>query len=495
VVFLIVDLGTTSCRACLIREDFTLLAQSRETVSVSRGFGEVAGAAEIDPEEALAAVLRTSAAAIESAGGERPDGVGISAMLGWVFLDGEGRPLRPAMIWADSRALGEAKALAAAIGPEVFYALTGRRLSSELLLPKLPWLAAHEARTFERVVKVLSLKDYIVARLTGAFVTDRATASYSGFFDISTLAEDPGLLGAVGFRDGLLPEVLAATDIAGGASGEAARAAFLPEGMPVIVGSVDGSTAMYGSGVLLDGVAALVSGTTDVLMTACDERARDSTMALTVNPAMVDGAFLAGGAMGLACGAIDYFSSLLGTKVQDLEEDIASLPFDPDAPFALPGLSGERSPYWEAEARGGLFGLGLGHGPAHILRAVMESTCFRIAALVELLGDSGLAPRRIAVSGGGSRSGAWNRLRADATGVPVQRVVHDEATVAGTALFLEAALSGTGLRELSAARLRFGERWEPESSLAGAYRGRRREFEALMRSSSMPRHQGKVGLR
>lgn len=478
--FLVVDLGSSSCRACLLREDGARISEARERVSVSYGAGGVPGAAEIDADEALRLVLRASSAAIDAAGGARPDGAGISSMLGWVFLDGEGRPLRPAMIWADTRASREAEALASEVGPEVFYARSARRLSPELLLPKLPWLEAHEAGCFERLASVLSLKDYIVWRLTGIRAIDRATAVYTGFVDIASLAEDEPLLARAGLRPGFLPGIASATEFVGRAAGESARAAQLPEGTPVALGSSDGTTAMYGSGVLLPGVAALVSGTTDVLMVAVGERPSDPEARLTVNPAMVDGLFLVGGATGLSCGALDYFCSLFGTEIRDREEEIARLPFDLDAPFALPGLTGERSPYWDADARGGLFGLGPSHGSAQILRAVMESTCFRLAALVELLNDSGIAPRSIAISGGGSRSGAWNRMRADATGIPVELALRDEATMTGTALFLESALTGVGLVELSAARIGFGEAWEPEASLRARYRARRLIFESLL---------------
>ncbi|MGO8694458.1 MAG: xylulokinase [Rectinemataceae bacterium] len=479
-IFLVVDLGTSGCRACLLRENGTLIAQAQESVAVSYGAGGVSGAAEIDADEALGRVCAASAAALDSAESSPPDGAGFSAILGWVLLDGEGKPLRPAMIWADTRATRESEALAARIGPELFYERSARRLSPELLLPELLWLKTHEAGTFGKLATVLSLKDYIVGRLTGTRATDRATASYTGFVDVDSLVEDESLLGTVGLRKGLLPRIASATELAGRASGEYARAAHLPEGTPVVLGSTDGSTAMYGSGVLLPGVAALVSGTTDVLMIADRERPRDPEMRLAANPAMVDGLFLSGGAMGFSCGTIDYFCSLFGTEIRDHEDDIARLPFDAEAPFALPGLSGERSPYWNANARGGLVGLGPGHGTAHILRAVMESTCFRLAALLELLGDSGLRPRRIAVSGGGSRSGAWNRLRAEVTGIPVERALRDEATVAGTALFLESALTGAGLVELSAMRIGFGEAWEPGTGLAEAYRVRRRRFESLL---------------
>ena len=479
-MFLAIDLGTSSCRACLLREDGRILGQSRESVIPTRREG---GVAEIDAEEALGAAVRTAAAAIDAAGGALPDGVGISSMLGWVFVGNDGRPLRPAMIWEDHRAAREAADLAASFGMEAFYSITGRRLSPDLLLPKLPWLQVHERDTVGRLATVLSIKDYLVARFTGVPGMDHATASYTGFFDLQRLSEEPGVLRAAGGRPGLLPPVHAPTAISGKASGEVASRAGVPAGVPFIQGSVDGTTAMYGSGVLLPGVAALVCGTTDVLMVFSASIPPDLSMILTVNPA-AEGGYLAGGAMGLSGGALDHFASLLATEARDCEAEIAALPFDPRAPFCLPGLTGERSPYWDPYARGAIVGLGLQHGRPHVLRAVMEGCCFRLASLLDHLGRLQLGPQKICVSGGGSRSASWNRLRADITGFAVQRVAREEATIIGTSLFLEAALTGTSLQELSRERLRFAEAWEPDRTLAEAYHVRRQKFEALLVSET-----------
>jgi len=479
-VLLAVDLGTSSCRACLLREDGRILGESREPVAPTRAAG---GVVEMDPDAALEIVIRTTAAAIKASAGAIPDGVGLSSMLGWVFVDREGAPLRTAITWEDHRTIQEAGDLASSIGRDAFYRITGRRLSPDLLLPKLPWLRKHEGTTSRRLAAVLGLKDYLVARFTGSVGMDPATASYTGAFDVQRGTEDAGLLGAAGGRPGLLPPVQAATGIAGRASGELADRAGLPRGVPFIRGSVDGTTAMYGSGVLLPGVASLVSGTTDVLMVSTRSKPLDPSMILTVNPAN-DGGFLVGGATGISGGALEYFASLLCTKPGDCEESIAALAQDPRAPFCLPGLTGERSPYWEPRLRGAIVDLGLPHGRADVLRAVMEGCCFRLASLLEQLGRLGLRPNRIVVSGGGSRSASWNRLRADSTGLAVQRAVREEATIVGTSLFLEAALAGQGLRELSLLRLRVGEQWQPDPARVEVSRARRRRFEALLASEA-----------
>lgn len=488
---LVIDFGSASCRALLLGEDGRALAEARE-VSALRCDAE--GASEVDVDGAFELCARVCAAVLAAAPGARPDGLGLSALLAWVFLDAGGRPLRPAMTWADTRGSREAAELQEEFGREPFQRLCRRPLSPELLLPKLRYLARAEPDNFRRLARILSLKDYLRERLCApggelrppaatASVTDRATAAYTGLLDIASLGWDASLIAAAGLppaagESGLLPRVDSACALSGAVAKGAA--AGLPPGLPCIVGSVDGTTAMYGSGVLLPGVAAVVSGTTDVLMTAFDGLPSDPSCRLSINPGMVDGLYLAGGATSLACGALDYFCGLLSTSLGAQEEAIAALGFDVDHPIALPGLGGERAPYWLPEARGGLLGLRHGHGPAHVLRAVMESTSFRLAAILECLSDAGARAGAMVISGGGARSAAWNKLRADVCGLPVSRSLQTEATAAGTRLFVESALSGEGLCGLSAARIGLGQTWAPDPSLGSGYRARRQRFERAL---------------
>jgi xylulokinase len=115
----------------------------------------------------------------------------------------------------------------------------------------------------------------------------------------------------------------------------------------------------------------------------------------------------------------------------------------------LPYLQGERTPHRDASLRGALLGLSLAHTRAHLTRAVLEGVCFALRDSLEVLGELGLAPRELLLTGGGARSPFVRRLQADVYGVPVAAVGREEGPAYGAALL--AAVGAGAFPDLAAA--------------------------------------------
>ncbi|MEW6262284.1 MAG: FGGY family carbohydrate kinase [Thermodesulfobacteriota bacterium] len=482
--FLVLDCGTSASKAAVVAEDGRILALSRRPITVRR---PGPGQAEIDADELWASAQDAARAALRKAprAGRDVQALGVSALLGYVFLDGKQRPLGPAVIWMDNRAAAEAEEIRGRLSEEAVYARTGRRISPELLAPKLLWYSRHHPGLARCRRLVIGLKDELVRRLCGAVQTDVAHLDYSLLFNIHQGRLDPDLLTELGIDPTLFPEPRRATDVVGRLTLEAARGLGLPAGLPVISGSSDGTTAMYGGGVLESDVAVLVAGTTDVCMTASPYPVQDPTLTLTVNTGQAPGLYLAGGAMGLAGGALRRLEELLSVSVRSRRARIRRLPPGSDGLLVFPGFSGERSPYWQKDFTGGLIGLTLGHRPEHVFRAAMEAAAYRVRRLVELLAGCGLAPTRINVTGGFADLDVWNHIRADVTGIEHRRPRVAEATVLGTAMFCRAALDGrTTLAELSRQWIKIGRRYRPDSALTQEYRARAELFDEFIHSTA-----------
>jgi xylulokinase len=142
--------------------------------------------------------------------------------------------------------------------------------------------------------------------------------------------------------------------------------------------------------------------------------------------------------------ALDWLASnVLGNTVSvpDLIDEAAAVEPGADGLVFVPYLAGERSPLWDASARGVLAGLTLGHGRAAIARAVLEAAALAIRHVAEPILDAGARVDAMRVCGGPAHSPAWNRIKADVTGfeVAVPRVL--ETTVLGAAIV---AAVGTG---------------------------------------------------
>jgi len=212
------------------------------------------------------------------------DAVGVSSILGYVFLDRSNRPLAPAVLYADNRAVPQVNEILKIIPARELHRLTGRKASPEVLAAKLLWLKKNRPEMEQRIQKVIGLKDEIVRRLTGVVATDLAHANYSMLFNVSKGAFDAGLMRELRLDEKkLLPEPAFADRVVGRLSRAAAAKVGLKDGIPVVLGSSDGTTAMYGGGIHEKDKAVLVSGTTDVLMMLAETYPDDPDPALTIN--------------------------------------------------------------------------------------------------------------------------------------------------------------------------------------------------------------------
>jgi xylulokinase len=411
------------------------------------------------------------------------EAVGVSTMLGYVFLDKTGRPLMPAIVYADNRATAEMEELRRIFSEEKFFAITGRRPSPLLLAPKLMWLARHRPDLVRHLSCIIGLKDDIIRRMTGSLRTDFTHLDYSGVYNVAggTFAAD--ILDAVHIKESLFPAPLPATAVAGTLSREASGQLGLPQGTPVITGSSDGTSAMYGAGVLEEGSAVLVSGTTDVMMMCCSSAPADPGHVLSINTGLLPATYLVGGPLGLSGGALQYFEQLLQTSARALEEKIDALPPGSDGLLVLPGLTGERAPYWQAGLTGGIIGLTPDHNSCHLLRAVMEGCALRILKLLDVLSQNRLSPQRLNIVGGGAGIDVWNRIRSDVTGMPVRKLSITEATSLGTAVFCKAGLDDTrSLREISGEWINVAEQFTPNPEHTRAYKRLSRLFESCIQA-------------
>jgi len=472
VSFLVIDVGTSTCRAALVSEEGRLEAQSSRPMVLDAA---VPPLAEVDCRRVWEAVREVVREVAEGGADGRVDirAVGVSAMLGYVLLGRDDEPLAPAILYLDNRAGAEAAEIQARFSGEAVCRLTGRRISPELLAPKLLWLKKHRPGLMDGLGRIIGLKDEIVRRLTGRVATDLAHADYSMLFNVREGRFQEDLIADLGLDPRrLLPPPRRPQEIVGGLTPAAARGLGLKSGLPVVCGSSDGTTAMYGGGVLQPGRAALVSGTTDVLMTLSPGYLDDPSQILSQNSGPRPGVFLVGGAMGLSGGALARLQDLLGRTAEELEEPIGRLPPGAEGLLVLPGLTGERAPYWQEGLSGAVIGLTPAHGPEHLLRALMEGTAYRLRHLLRALAGAGLTPRTMSVSGGCSRLEVWNRIRADVTGLEVIRWTTDQATCLGAALFCRAGLEGGEVLDRGAGEwLRVERRYRPNPRAHRLYQG------------------------
>ena len=474
-----IDIGTSNCRAIAFDLDGRrILARSASVPAAHAADGRVA----LDADHVWNVVgdlIR------EVAGSVRVVGVGVCAQLATVLVDDEGRPTHEVMPWSDRRATDDARLLAGTMGESA--ARIGRRkVTAESTAVRLSWLARHEPAVIDRTSQVISLKDYVVARLTGKILTDVTNASFTLLFDVAQRTWSDELLAATGVRRELLPMAREASEAAGVVS-QAGSMTGLSPGIPVAVGGPDGSVAVLGAGGAAAGGVVDVAGSTDVLYAIVDQPPVRYDADLIVNAFVLPGIWAVGGPTGMTGGAIAWLAGLLGYHTTD---DLHSV-LDDAASQVAPGceglsfrtsLTGERYPSWNASAAGLLSGLRPHHQARHLLRAAQEGGAFLVAEGLDALSAAGIPNDGIAVVGGAAGRADALQLRADIWGRPVLAVVERDASALGSAILagLAAGLFGTP-RDALDRMVHIDREFLPRRDVAAAYGEARARWRAAGR--------------
>ena len=158
----------------------------------------------------------------------------------------DGRPLRPAMLWLDTRATAEV----AEFGTPEVHRVTGKPPNPTPAWYKLLWLRRHEPETLRRSERVVDVQAYLVHRLTGHWRTSWASADPLGLVDMRTFDYDDGLLAAAGLTRAQLPELHEPGAVLGTIPADLADELDLPHDLPVVAGVGDGQSAGLGTGAL-----------------------------------------------------------------------------------------------------------------------------------------------------------------------------------------------------------------------------------------------------
>jgi len=429
------DLGTTGNKATLYNPEGRLLASAfcaYETDYPRPGW------AEQDPHDWWRAVAESTRNMLAQANVAPADVAVISfsgQMMGCLPLDRAGRPLRKSIIWADQRAVEQAKRIEDALGMETIYRITGHRISAAYSLAKVLWLRDNEPETFAQAAVFVHAKDYAVLRLTGAIVTDYSDGSSMNLFDLKERAWSQKILEAAGLPESLLPPLHTSKDVVGGVTGEAAEECGLRPGTPVVIGGGDGPCAAVGAGVVREGTAYCYLGSSSWIALAASQPIYDPQLRTFnfyhLHPERV----MPTGTMQAAGGSHAWVKDLFGADYETLDEEAASAPAGSEGLLFLPYLMGERSPHWDPFARGAFVGLNRRHGRGHLVRAVLEGVALNLRIILDAFRRQGVRPEAIRVIGGGAKSRLWRQIMADVWGVPVLLPQYlEEGTSLGAAI-------------------------------------------------------------
>jgi xylulokinase len=415
-----VDIGTFSSKGVLVGDDGVVAAERMVEHSLDI---PAAGRAEHDPEAVWWRDFLLICRGLLETSGVRPasiEGIGVSTISpAVVALDGEGRALRPAILYGiDTRATAEIAELSH---------LTGAHLDTQSAAPKVMWIRRNEPRVWARTRWILNGSGYVNLRLTGQRSIDVYDASiFAPLFDAGTRTWSNDFASVVAPAE-MMPPVTWTAAVVGGVTPEAAGLTGLVAGTPVITGTADAAAEAVGAGAAAPGDMMVMYGSSTffILRTSGLQPARG----FWSSPFLEPETFVVAGGTATAGSLTRWFrdnfapQELLAERAGG-ENAYAALARLADASppgsrglVVLPYFSGERTPLDDPGARGMIFGLTLGHTRADVYRAILESVGFSIRHNLEALKAEGCAASRILAVGGGARSPAWMRIVSDIAGI------------------------------------------------------------------------------
>jgi len=444
------DLGTTGNKATM----FTTEGEMKQSVVVNYPVNFFNGNwAEQNPHDWWEAVCSATKQLLANVPKSHVCAVSFSAQMnGCLCVDKEGKPLRNAIIWADMRASQQEENLSNAIAPERLYRIVGHKLSCSYSLEKLMWIRDNEPEIFENTYKMLQAKDYVVYKLTGEFVTDYSDASGTNALDLNTMQWSDEIFSAAGIDKSLFPQIRPSTYQIGVVSQSVSEECGLEPGTKIILGGGDGSCASVGAGSITEGVTYNCLGSSSWISTVSKKPYFDDQMQTVTWAHVIPDLFIPSGSMQAAGAAFNWAIECLYAKELEedrdnvyklVAEDIARAKPGSSALIFLPYLLGERSPRWNANARGSFVGLKMEHTRRDMIRSVMEGVAMNLNVILKALKNA-VNIEEILVVGGLAQCGVNQQILADVYGMNVIRMRHSrEATSIGAAV-----IAGVGAGEL-----------------------------------------------
>ncbi|MET0242987.1 MAG: gluconokinase [Flavitalea sp.] len=355
-----------------------------------------------------------------------------SAMHSLMLVDASGAPLTNLITWADLRSREQADRLKRSPEAAEIYKLSGTPIHPMSPLSKIVWFKEESAELFKKAAKFISIKEFIIHKISGKYLVDYSLASATGLFDIYKLQWNPVALQIAGINVEHLSEAVTTTHIEKVKIGELET--------EIVLGASDGCLANLGSSAVRNGDVSVTIGTSGAVRMVSDSPKYDEK-ARIFNYVLTPELFVSGGPINNGGVLLKWYNENVLEKDVDDSGDFddfvkAAAAIEPgcDGLVFLPYVQGERAPVWDANAKGVFFGIKAAHKQAHFMRAIIEGICFSLLdvslSLEETLGEI----KNVYASGGFTKSPAWVQILSDILGREISITDTADASAIGAAM-------------------------------------------------------------
>jgi glycerol kinase len=440
---LAIDQGTTSSRAIVFNKRLAVAGVAQKEF---RQYFPKPGWVEHDPEEIWKSVVATCRAAIRKAGIKPGDvaAIGITNQreTALVWNRKTGKPIHRAIVWQDRRTTEMCETLRRAGHETEITARSGLLIDPYFSGTKIAWLLDCVKGARQRAERgdlaFGTVDSFLLWRLTGGrrHVSDATNASRTLLYNIHNGEWDETLLGILGVPRSMLPDVLDSAAEFG-----VTDKSILGAEIPVLGVAGDQQAATVGQACFTPGMVKSTYGTgCFALLNTGDQAVRSRNRLLTTIAYQLDGkrTYALEGAIFVAGAAVQWLRDGLKLVKRASDSGALAAKSDPDQPvYLVPAFVGLGAPYWDAEARGAIYGITRGTTRAEIARAALESVAYQTRDLLDAMhgdwtADGGRGPV-LRVDGGMVASNWTMQFLADVLDAPVDRPKILETTAIGAA--------------------------------------------------------------
>lgn len=434
------DQGTTSSRAIIFDKEGRICSiKQKEFTQLFPQNGWV----EHDPKEIWASQMSVMMEARETMG-IRPDEIAAIGITNQrettiVWERSTGKPVYPAIVWQCRRTADRIKELKAEGYDKVIREKTGLIVDPYFSATKIEWILDNvpgaRQRALDGELMFGTVDTWLIYKLTGGKVhaTDYTNASRTMLFNIHTLEWDRELLSKFNIPESMLPEVKNSSEIYGYTNKE-----IFGGEIPIAGVAGDQQAALFGQCCFKAGDVKNTYGTGCFLLMNTGDKAVTSKQGLLTTIAIGLGgkvSYALEGSVFVAGAAIKWLRDemKLIDSAADTEHISLSVP-DSNGVYVVPAFTGLGAPYWDAYARGAVFGLTRGTSRAHFVRATVESLAYETWDVLRAMeADAGLSITSLRVDGGASANNFLMQFQADIQNAQIVRPEITETTALGAA--------------------------------------------------------------
>jgi gluconokinase len=431
-----VDIGTSGTKAIALSHEGEVLASAYrpyEPLETLPDYHELSPAVLLDAFYGVVAELLSSFAG-------KADLTALScssAMHSLMVVDADDQPISALITWADLRSREEAARLKQSAAGNDIYRLSGTPIHPMTPLCKILWIKENDPQLYASASRFISIKEFILHKLTGKYQVDYSIASATGLFDIYRFDWNAEALKLAGISRDQLGEPVPTTHVV---EVDLMLRPQLRLTTKVVIGASDGCLANLGSNAVRPGDVSLTIGTSGAVRMVTSKPSYDPK-ARIFNYILTEHLFVSGGPINNGGVLLKWYGenflhhkSEAGDDFDAFVNTAAAVKAGSEGLVFLPYIQGERAPVWNADAKGVFFGITSLHTQAHFMRAIIEGICFSLRDVSLSLEETLGSINQVFASGGFVKSPAWVQILSDILGKSIQITDTADASSIGAAM-------------------------------------------------------------